>query len=214
MDVELSIWEADFREKMDEAYFKKNDRAHQIDHIDNVWKNMVNLVNRSNLKHYFKRDILFLAVYMHDMYCWVDRKNHNILVADLLEKKEYGKVTELSVLSYMFDNEIETIKEMVLWHRSSMKIEEYVPGENDNLAYINLIRHADKGAPKFKPWLERSMKYHENDDNQIECVRNHFIKKFSKDGYAWKNDPGYKNAYPKEYGQFQIDLEKWLEETA
>ena len=210
MNVELTIWESNFRNYMDKVFYSNNDDAHRIDHVDGVWDNIVKLINRDKVNVY-NRNIVFLAVYLHDMYCWKDRATHNKLVLDVLVDEGFVNDSMLCVLAELNCAEMDIVKDMVYWHRSSLDFSAYKPAQQYIRPYVEVMRWADKGAPVFKDWLERSLKYHHGEENAVGNVKKHFIEKFGKDGYAWKNDPGYATAYADEYDVFQEDMEEWLE---
>jgi len=206
----LTSNEKNIRKFLIKKFYSRNDKAHRADHVDEVWHNICDLVERSG-KVGYDRKVLFLGVYLHDIMCWRDRDLHNTLAKDFIDNEEYKKYPELGIIDTLNKMELQTVKDMVYWHRSSLAVEDYEPTYPGSLDYVNLIRYADKGAPIFSDWLKRSMDYHRGKPNQIEEVKKHFIEKFSEDGYAWKNDPGYKEAYYKEYVQFQKDLKEFLE---
>jgi len=207
---ELSIYEKNVRRRLVMRFYAKNDKAHRADHVDEVWSNICDLVKRS-CKVGYNRNILFLGVYLHDIMCWKDRDTHNILAKEFIESGEYKKYSELRILDFLNEVELETVKDMVYWHRASLKIKDYEPKYPESLEYVNLIRYADKGAPIFKKFLKRTLDFHSGKPNKIEEAKNHFRNKYSENGYAWKNDPGYKKAYYEDYAQFQKDLKEFLE---
>ena len=204
---ELNVLEIWFRNVLNELFYSKNDVAHQIDHIDEVWLNACDLINDNGIIG-IDRTILFFGIYLHDIFSGVDRKNHNLLAGYYILDYGYREHSELKILDYLSDFERKIIVDMILFHRSSINIKDYKPSDPSRYQYVNLIRAADKGAPIFSEYLERSLNFNGGD---IENVKKHFIEKFSEDGYAWENDPMYKELYRNEYEIFQKELKEWLE---
>ena len=193
---------------LNKRFYQKNDKAHRIDHIITVLNNAASIVKNQN--DLYNGKIVFVAISLHDIFCSVDRAKHNNLIRDYLINKDYlNDCIIANMLADFSDKELELIIDMVYWHRSSLNIAEYKPRKRYFLKYVNLIRYADKGAPMFKPWLERTMAHN---NGNIQEVKKHFEEKFLPDGYAWKNDPGYKNTYLKEYEVFQKELSTWLKD--
>jgi len=209
MNCKLYKHEEEFRRYMELAFYRVNDQAHQIDHADDVWREFCKLA--TNMENVFKVDrrIAFYAVYMHDMFSGDLRELHNIIAKDFILGIANADDEELGILKTFPKDDLKLIGDMVYYHRSSVTVPDGL--SNTTMTYVNLIRVADKGAPIFSEWLARSLKYHKDSEDPIEEVREHFIEKFSEDGYAWKNDPTYKELYKKEYKVFQKDLKKWLE---
>ncbi|RLF08147.1 MAG: hypothetical protein DRJ64_01665 [Thermoprotei archaeon] len=208
MSIELFEFEKRFREYMNSTYWCKNDIAHQMNHGDGVWMNFCYLVNTNHV-YGLDRTICFIGVYMHDMYCSLNRETHNELASEFILNIANTKDKQLALVRDLPQKDIELIAEMVYWHRSSLEFN-VKKFDNELGTYIKVMRAADKGKPDFKSWVERSMKYHEGSENQIENVKKHFIEKFSEDGYAWKNDSNYKELYKKDYEIFQKELKEWL----
>jgi len=204
---ELSNEEKKVRECLDSEFYSKNDEAHMIDHVDDVWSEICKLINEHTIE--VKREVVFLGVYLHDIYSGPYRKVHNVLAKDFVVNAQRKGIEYLDMLITLEDHELQQVAEMVYWHRSSLHPEEDWFTEKE-WELINLVRAADKGRPIFKMWLDRSLKYHIGEEDCIENVKKHFIEKFSVDGYAWKNDPSYKELYINEYEIFQRDLKEWL----
>jgi len=209
MDPKLFKHEKEFRRYMELAYYRNNDNAHQIDHADDVWAEFCKLAITMESTFKVDRRIVFYAVYMHDMFSGTMRKLHNTIAKDFILGIELADDEELDVLKTFSKDDLKLIADMVYYHRASVTIPSDL--SNTTKTYVNLIRAADKGAPIFSEWLERSLKYHKGDIDPVKEVRKHFIEKFSEDGYAWKNDPTYKELYKDEYEVFQKELKEWLE---
>ena len=203
--------EEKFRDYVNERWYIKSDAAHRIDHIDDVWSNYCYLVNENRIRG-LDRKIIFLAVYMHDIFTGENRDIHNELASKFVLNSWRTKEKELLNLRECKESEIKLIADMVYWHRSSLVFNPK-KFKKQEAEYITIIRAADKGAPIFSEWLVRTMKYHEHDKDPIKNARKFFIDKYGENGYAWKNDPTYKELYITHYDKFQEDLNEWLEET-
>lgn len=209
MELELNKDELKFRDILNRKFYYTTDEAHRIDHIDDVWRSAVMLINRYPERfNSIEREVLFLGIYCHDIFSNPeDRKIHNQKASEFVLGLSEGNLPKgFKLFKNLSRKQIFTVSDMVYWHRSSLTYD----GEN---IYIKIIRAADKGAPIFDKWLERSMKYHKGEPDAVKNVADHFKEKFSEDGYAWKKDSEYKELYLEEYKQFQKDLKEWLKEV-
>ena len=203
---ELSNEEKKVRECLDSEFYGKNDKAHMINHIDDVWRETCELINEHAIE--VKREVIFLGVYLHDIYSGPYRKVHNILAKDFVMNAWRRDVEYLNMLVTLEEHELQQVAEMVYWHRSSLHPEEDWFTEKE-WELINLIRAADKGRPIFKIWLERARKYHGDEKDAVENMKKHFLEKYVPEGYIWK-DEEYKKLYINDYTTFQKDLKEWL----
>jgi len=209
-DNELTNHERQVRLFLKEEFYDENDDAHKIGHIDEVWSNICELINNNEFKFNINRDIIFLAVYLHDIKSGENRKRHNILAALLVREKYFLNYPILNFMDELDEYDLYTISTMIYHHRASMIVNETLVDSEERLVYINLLRAADKGKPIFKEVLNRATLYHKGDDDMKENVKAHLIEKFGSEGYFWENDLAYKKIYENEFKQFQIELNEYI----
>jgi len=212
LDVKLTKEESNVRKYLINEFYIKNDKAHQIDHVDNVWSEFCRLANKFNYK--LDRKVSFLGVYLHDIFSDDEYRDiHNIKAYRYVIETMVAVDNECPVVEHTWDldcTEITTIANMVLYHRASIKIDyDTFPIDVD---YITLIRAADKGIPIFEDALNRTLEYNKAKNKAIDDVINHLRDKFGVNGYLWENDTKYKELYKDEYEQFQLELTEYLKD--
>jgi len=178
-------------------YYALNDKAHQIDHADEVWNEAVRLVSKMNIA--LDKDLLYLAVYSHDIRVFMSRKNHHI------HGYRWLLNSKLELLKWFSSEEIMIAANAVLEHRSSSKL----PPSNK---YSYILQLADKGRPNLDKILERSIKYHMSKeggsaDKITMHVGAHILEKFTRNGYAFSN-PNYRKVYADEIEDFFKEVNK------
>ena len=151
--------------------YKLNDNGHNIDHIKYVLNRAFELSNNIQIDS----NILYTCVCFHDIACHIDRKNHEILSAQIAKKDKF-------LNKYFNQNDMRLIVESIEDHRASL---EYVPRN----IYGKILSSADRKV-EVKEYLKASISYEKNrDENQtreeiIDKSYKYAIKKFRKDGYA------------------------------
>ena len=151
--------------------YKLNDNGHNIDHIKYVLNRAFELSNNIQIDN----NILYTCVCFHDIACHIDRKNHEILSAQIAKKDKF-------LNKFFNQNNMRLIVESIEDHRASL---EYVPRN----IYGKILSSADRKV-EVKEYLKASISYEKNrDKNQtreeiIDKSYKYAIKKFGKDGYA------------------------------
>jgi len=184
INSKLTKVEKGVRNYLNHTYYINNDLAHQIDHADEVWTNACEIINNNKIKG-VDRDVLFIGVYLHDIYSNKKQRHvHNIFA--------YEEIL------------------MAKYHRSSLIVSEDAKKKlGANYKYVYIIRIADKGKIDLKTIIKRSL-YFNNGNTIYEAISNiinHIEEKYGPDGYLWKNDPEYKELYHDEYEKLQEDIE-------
>ena len=166
---------SELKKYIEENIFKVynlNEEAHGINHIKTVLNRAFEL--SKNIEN-INMDILYTAVTYHDIADHIDRENHERLSAKwMMDDKEIDKFFTIE--------EKNIIKEAIEDHRASNK---NVPRN----IYGKILSSADRNID-VDTYLKRSYKYglahYQNLDQeeQIQRVYEHSIKKFGKNGYA------------------------------
>jgi len=165
--------------KFYKPYYDKGDKAHTIDHADDV----CDLALRINKK--YDKKLVILASYIHDMFNAVNRPIHNELAYAYVLKAEDKFLQAIS------EKELHEVAHAVLEHRGSFK------GEFYSLLSA-IISSADRGLPDLDFIVIRSMKFNNED---VHDVVEHIHDKYGKNGYA--NYPNvYKNIFKDELEAF------------
>lgn len=178
--------------------YKLNGKAHGAEHIEMVKKRATEI---SELYPGLNYNILYTAVTFHDIGDHIDRKNHEIISANIMmEDKNLDK--------FFSKDEKEIIKQAIEDHRSSK-------GKVPRNIYGRILASADK-CLDINKYFERCISYekehHPEYTKQQILNRNleHAIEKFGKNGYAinmyYVNDNKY-NEYLKKL-QKLIDNEE------
>jgi len=212
INSKLTKVEKGVRNYLNHTYYINNDLAHQIDHADEVWTNACEIINNNKIKG-VDRDVLFIGVYLHDIYSNKKQRHvHNIFAyEEILYNANINAKSPLSMLLSGFDHsDIDIIANMAKYHRSSLIVSEDAKKKlGANYKYVYIIRIADKGKIDLKTIIKRSL-YFNNGNTIYEAISNiinHIEEKYGPDGYLWKNDPEYKELYHDEYEKLQEDIE-------
>lgn len=189
------------------SFYNRNDKAHGIEHADQVLDLAIKLSIEYGLNVNIKE--LIIAVYNHDAFCWLDRTHHHIIA--------FKYIMEKTKLNEEFENTPEFI--MNLNHNSSLNIAHAGlehRASNQCVSYFSelsmVLNAADRGIPNLADILERSIlfnisKYSKgsncNDENIIiNNAINHILDKYGRNGYATKN---YNNLY-KDYYKDELEF--------
>ena len=166
------------------TFYVKNDPAHMIDHIIDVYKNAMFIID----KHGFKLDqnIMFYIVFLHDIKCHVSRDEHHTLAY------EYVMANKDKYIKLLTQEERVIVGNGVLTHRSSGKIK---PKDD----YGRVMRVADKGAITIDKLIKRSVKYNRIDvsttkkelEINLKTSITHLKLKFGANGYAYDDVDWY-----------------------
>ena len=170
-------------------FYKKNDKAHQIDHADEVYETALKINKQFHLHQ--NMDDIALAVYLHDIFSNKNqRKLHHKLASDfVLQSKD-------DILKNISAERRRLIANAILEHRASFE------GKYSS-KLSELLAAADRGKPNLKKDLERSTKYHKG--NTAEAIK-HMKEKFGRYGYA-KYPEVYKKFYEKELEKRYRDID-------
>lgn len=150
-----------------------NGKSHDINHIKTVLNRAYEIS-----KPYEKElnyDMLYTAVAYHDIGDHIDRENHEKVSAKWMIEDENLK-------HFFNDEQREIIRQAIEDHRASKE------GEPRNL-YGKILASADKNVDIdmfFKRSYEYGLEHYKGltQDEQIQRVYEHAIKKFGKQGYA------------------------------
>ena len=167
-----------------------NDIGHNKNHIEYVLKRALEISKDYSVDY----NILYTCVCFHDIACYINREQHEILSADIAYKDEF--------LNNLFSNdEIIIIKEAIEDHRASSN---NIPRN----IYGTILSSADRNI-SIKDFLISSLFYKAIDINSLDINKaignsyNHAIDKFGKNGYAVNKF----YVYDKKYKQFLNDLQ-------
>ncbi len=196
MEHSLALYVYKIRKYYNDKYYKNNDPAHGLPHIDEVYANAVQILKESRYKE-CDPSLVALSVYLHDIFTNIDRLNHHTLV------KEYVRNREDEFLKVLSDRDIRYVEYAVLEHRSSI----VTPPSS---LYSEVLRLADTGAPILERLLRRMWAYHYNDDmsdmDVAKLVLHHAYSKFGSCGYAY-DDSIYKEYYRDDIDKFILQLD-------
>ncbi len=179
--------------------YDKNDKAHDISHINYVIKRSFELNHELNLNS----NMIYAAAAYHDIGHHVDAKNHEMVSAQMFFKDE-------AVKDFFTPQELVIIKEAIEDHRASLKSE-------PRSIYGKLLSSADRNIDvdmAVKRTYLYGLKHFPNLtlDQQIERSYKHITEKFGIDGYAkmYIQDEAYKN-YLRLVSELLIDKSKFIE---
>lgn len=154
--------------------YELNGKSHGVNHIKEVISRAMKIAKGYDVNY----NILYTAAAYHDIGDHINREHHEIVSAKIMyEDKNLEKFFEKS--------QIETIKEAIEDHRASLKTE-------PRNIYGKILSSADKNT-EIDKYFERAIQFgleRYNDlteEEQLDKVYEHAIKKFGKDGYATKN---------------------------
>lgn len=156
--------------------YTRNDEGHNVEHVNQVIKRSMEIIEDNQLE--VNKDISYTVAAYHDLGCYIDRKNHEIISAEIFMKDE-------KIKRWFSKEEMQIIKEAIEDHRASSK------NEPRNI-YGRIVTTADKGELNIDNAIFRTKQYLEAkpDYNQLSKadvlndIYNHLVKKFGKDGYV------------------------------
>lgn len=152
--------------------YELNGKSHNKDHVNDVLNRALEISEKYND---LNKDMLFTAVAFHDVGDHIDRKNHEIISAQIMMEDKY--------LNNFFNSEQkEIIKQAIEDHRSSK-------GKIPKSIYGKILASADKNIDVngyfYKACEYQLEHYKENtEDQQLDKVYEHAVEKFGKNGYA------------------------------
>lgn len=199
-EFKLRPWQEEAVRYYDEMFYKNNDDAHNMKHVNEVLSNMLHIIVRHDYVG-INYNIVFMCAVCHDLFTGTNRKIHHILAANyVIEKSDI-------FLNRFNKDEINTIANAVLEHRASGLM------ETSNF-YSRLLKTADKGVPDLNKTLKRTIEFNLNKgfsvEQQLDNVLSHIDEKFYRDGYLYK-DRYYYNTYELEIKQLWDDIDKMKE---
>lgn len=153
--------------------YNKNEKAHDINHINYVVRRCFELIKQNNLNVDF--NMIFTVAAYHDIGHYIDSKKHEIISADMMYKDENLK-------KYFSEEERLIIKEAIEDHRASSSHE-------PRSLYGKIVSSADRNNT-VEQCLERSYYYGKKLDpnaTEIELHKRaffHLNQKFGENGYA------------------------------
>jgi len=168
-------------------YYEKNDRAHQIDHADDVFKLACDI---ANFVDYDRIDLVALASYLHDIQVYVDRANHHTLAYDVVMSIELNEFFE-----GLSDLDRGLVAFAVSEHRASYQV--FYTSE-----LSEIIASADRGEPVYDEIFARGLVCATSSGfaDPVKYTKKHMKEKYGRDGYA---------KYPDIYLLFfQYEIEK------
>jgi HD superfamily phosphodiesterase len=182
---------SDIREMVLGMYLR-NDAAHQIDHADEVYNNMLVIIEKLNI-NIDEREVV-IAAYFHDCFSSTrNRDRHEQLAGDYI-RTHFNRLFSSLFLEKNKEelNEVKLrVSNAIREHRASYKGERI-----SNLS--NVLAVADRGfisKNRVKEIAIRSFQYNrarsENVEKIYENVFEHIVDKFSRSGYAFDNVPKY-----------------------
>ncbi len=200
--MELTEWQKEARNYYNEVFYKNNDDAHNLVHIDDVWNNAVNIISKQEDICGVNMDVMFMCVYCHDLFAGSDRKIHHVLAANYVLNNSdiFLSKFDKGMLSYIAD--------AVFEHRASSKID-------PSNWYSRVLRTADKGVLVLKNVILRSVQYNITTLSDVykivENVRTHILEKMGRGGYLY-NDEYYTNAYREELEELWCDIDNMIDD--
>lgn len=170
-----------------EKAWKLNDKAHRIEHFQDV-EETGHIINRRACNGAHDDKLILLAAYFHDMFAW-SRFNHHLLSATWVRTTDYPLVEVLS------DKNRELLAQGCEYHRASGTA--IFPSE-----FAELICSADRGRPgNVDGMVMRAFQYRKSHFPKMgrkEALKSsvaHVKEKYGTDGYA-----RYPNLYLKAMG--------------
>jgi len=152
--------------------YKLNEVGHGIDHIKYVIRRSLEFAK--TIENINPEMVYVIAAY-HDIAHYIDREKHEIISAKMLSEDKKLK-------EFFSDDQIETMKEAVEDHRSSLKNE-------PRTIYGKIVSSADRNT-KVEATLKRCYSYNRRhltnltEEEIIEECRIFLLKKFGINGYA------------------------------
>ena len=163
----------DLKQYLDEnivSMYDENDKGHDKEHFYYVLNRAIKFGEKLNLN----MDAIYTIVAFHDVGHHIDKKNHEVVSANIFENDDY-------VRSFFNDEFNVIIKEAILDHRASSDKE-------PRSIYGKVVSTADRNV-NLDSLLKRTYEYRKNDNdyNRDEIIKEsyeHILKKFGKNGYA------------------------------
>ncbi len=150
--------------------YELNDKGHNIDHINYVYKRALELISND-----LDINILYVCVMFHDIACHINRDIHEILSAKIAYNDQF-------LNNFFTKEELEIIKEAIEDHRASLKT---IPRNT----YGKILSSADRKID-IKSYFIASMSFDIKNKPELtkeEIINSSFIfaqKKYGKEGYA------------------------------
>jgi len=180
--------------------YKKNEKAHNINHIKHVIDRSFELVKENKLDVNY--DMVYVIAAYHDIGHHIDSKTHEIISADIMSKdKELKK--------YFNKEELKTIKEAIEDHRASAK-------DAPRSIYGRIVSSADRNN-RVEDCLLRTYTYglkldpKATDEELFLRAYDVLTNKFGENGYAkfYFKDTNYEN-FLKEIRELLKDKDKYI----
>ena len=171
--------------------YKRNDEGHSIEHVTEVMKRSIEIIEDNNIKA--DKNIAYVVAAYHDLGCYIDRKTHEKISAEIFMEDD-------KIKKWFNEDESTLIKEGIEDHRASGE------GEPRSI-YGKIATTADKGIIDTEKLIIRMHKafmakqeYTQKDRNgKIAMIYEHLIKKYSEKGYIkiWIEDEKYLSSLKK-----------------
>ena len=179
--------------------YEKNEKAHNIEHINQVIERSFNIIKQNNLL--LDNNMVYTIAAYHDIAHHIDSKNHEKLSADILLHDDNLNI-------FFTEEQIKIMAEAVYDHRASLE------GEPRS-EYGKLISSADRNNT-VKQCLKRSYYYgkkldpNATDEELFKRAYNVLKSKFGEGGYAkfYYKDLEYEN-FLKEIRELLKDEDKF-----
>lgn len=151
--------------------YQRNDWAHQLWHIKEVVERSLNLAKN----YYVNQDMVYVIASFHDLGCYISRKNHEEISAQLMESDTF-------IQEHFSPKDIQTMKEAIIDHRGSLEYEPRslygkIIASADRFTTIEgILRSTHSYTLEFFPELPW--------DEMIQRSYQYIKKKYGKNGYA------------------------------
>lgn len=179
--------------KLIKELYKNHDAAHTYNHIEDVYRNAVNITSKLGLK---MNNVLLNAIMFHDVMAAKDRDNHHNTGAKwVLDNAERYNIEDA-----------EKVAQCIREHRASYA------GAFSSIE-SEILSSADRGKPdSAMKLIERSYQYartkqnKEHSDAVFHAIE-HIKEKYGRDGYARMPD-AYQRVYVKELKQLYKEIDE------
>jgi uncharacterized protein len=179
--------------------YAKNDKGHQLDHIEFVITRSLELSKNLEVDN----NMVYTIAAYHDCGHHIDKDKHEIISADIMFHDD-------NLRKFFSAKQIKIIKEAIEDHRASLDRE-------PRSIYGKIVSSADRSIDVDAPF-RRSYLYslkHCPDytaEQHVERVYNHIKEKFGPNGYAkmYLKDKAYEN-YLREIAALLADKEQFIE---
>ena len=180
--------------------YQKNEEAHGRSHIEYVIKRSFELVKENQLS--VDENMVYLIAADHDIGHHIDRKNHEKVSAEIMEKDQ-------NLIQFFHPEQLQIIKEAIEDHRASAE-------EEPRSIYGKIVSSADRNS-SIEQCFERTYSYGKkhtpeaSDQELYERAYEVLKKKFGKDGYAkfFFKDETYEK-FLKDIRELLEDKEKFI----